>query len=125
MTVCTFAGALYPDGTGPEDKRDDSVAPGGTVLYEWTLSEQHSPIQADSNCLTRFYHSHVSPPKDIDSGLIGPLLICKKGTESPLILDVEERRSCYNLKCAISLKTLLTFWTADSVIYAKRIFFLD
>lgn len=73
-------GALYPDGTGPEDKRDDSVAPGGTVLYEWTLSEQHSPIQADSNCLTRFYHSHVSPPKDIDSGLIGPLLICKKGT---------------------------------------------
>uniref|UniRef100_A0A3Q0SH15 Hephaestin n=1 Tax=Amphilophus citrinellus TaxID=61819 RepID=A0A3Q0SH15_AMPCI len=73
-------GALYPDGTGPELKRDDSVAPGQTVTYEWTLAESHSPTSLDSNCMTRFYHSHISPPKDINSGLIGPLIVCKRGT---------------------------------------------
>ncbi|XP_034386087.1 ceruloplasmin-like [Cyclopterus lumpus] len=73
-------GALYPDGTGPDLKRDDSVAPGTAVTYEWTLPESHSPTSEDSNCLTRFYHSHVSAPKDINSGLIGPLIVCKRGT---------------------------------------------
>ncbi|MED6242927.1 hypothetical protein ATANTOWER_012131, partial [Ataeniobius toweri] len=81
-------GALYPDGTGPELKRDDAVAPGATVMYEWTLPESHSPTAEDSNCLTRFYHSHVRPPKDINSGLLGPLLICKRGT-----LDVHGDRA--------------------------------
>ncbi|XP_060933468.1 ceruloplasmin [Limanda limanda] len=73
-------GALYPDGTGPQLKRDDSVAPGAHMTYEWTLSENHSPTRDDSSCLTRFYHSHVRAPKDINSGLIGPLIICKAGT---------------------------------------------
>uniref|UniRef100_A0A3B5B2E7 Hephaestin n=1 Tax=Stegastes partitus TaxID=144197 RepID=A0A3B5B2E7_9TELE len=81
-------GALYPDGTGPDLKRDDSVAPGRTVIYEWSLPESHSPASQDSNCLTRFYHSHVSPPKDINSGLIGPLIVCKRGT-----LDLHGDRS--------------------------------
>ncbi|KAF7654103.1 hypothetical protein LDENG_00073910 [Lucifuga dentata] len=81
-------GALYPDGTGPELKRDDLVAPGGTVRYVWTLPESHSPTTEDSNCLTRFYHSHVNPPKDIATGLIGPLIICKRGT-----LDLHGDRS--------------------------------
>lgn len=73
-------GALYPDGTPPEQKRDDSVAPSTTVIYEWTLPESHGPTLEDSNCMTRFYHSHVVPVKDIYSGLIGPLLVCKRGT---------------------------------------------
>uniref|UniRef100_A0AAQ5XIC1 ferroxidase n=1 Tax=Amphiprion ocellaris TaxID=80972 RepID=A0AAQ5XIC1_AMPOC len=81
-------GALYPDNTGPELKRDDSVAPGRTVIYEWSLPESHSPTSQDSNCMTRFYHSHVSPPRDINSGLIGPLIVCKKGT-----LDLHGDRS--------------------------------
>ncbi|XP_056233645.1 ceruloplasmin [Seriola aureovittata] len=81
-------GALYPDGTSPELKRDDSVAPGATVTYEWTLPESHSPTSEDRNCMTRFYHSHVSPPKDINTGLIGPLIVCKRGT-----LDLHGDRS--------------------------------
>lgn len=74
------AGALYPDGTAADEKRDDAVQPGATLRYEWTLPEDHSPTLEESNCLTRFYHSHVSAPKDINSGLIGPLLICKTST---------------------------------------------
>lgn len=75
------AGALYPDGTSAGEKRDDAVPPGVTLTYEWTLPDDHSPTSEESNCLTRFYHSHVSAPKDINSGLIGPLLICKKGSQ--------------------------------------------
>uniref|UniRef100_A0A8C7XI74 Hephaestin n=1 Tax=Oryzias sinensis TaxID=183150 RepID=A0A8C7XI74_9TELE len=72
-------GALYPDGTSQLLKQDDSVPPGRTVIYEWTLPESHSPTADDNNCMTRFYHSHVNTVKDISSGLIGPLLICKRG----------------------------------------------
>ncbi|XP_061636221.1 ceruloplasmin [Phyllopteryx taeniolatus] len=73
-------GALYPDGTSPDMKGDDSVAPGTTVTYEWSLPHAHSPKPTESNCLTRFYHSHVLTPKDINSGLVGPLILCKTGT---------------------------------------------
>uniref|UniRef100_A0A3P9KBJ3 ferroxidase n=1 Tax=Oryzias latipes TaxID=8090 RepID=A0A3P9KBJ3_ORYLA len=81
-------GALYPDGTSHLLKQDDSVPPGRTVIYEWTLPESHSPTADDNNCMTRFYHSHVNTVNDISSGLIGPLLICKRGT-----LDVHGDRS--------------------------------
>ncbi|XP_068176427.1 ceruloplasmin isoform X2 [Antennarius striatus] len=73
-------GALYPDGTGPELKHDDAVAPNSMVTYEWTVPESHGPTPKDADCLTRFYHSHVNTPKDIYSGLLGPLIICKRGT---------------------------------------------
>ncbi|TNN55307.1 Hephaestin [Liparis tanakae] len=72
--------ALYPDGTGPELKRDDAVAPGAGLTYHWTVTENHGPTAEDSNCLTTFYHSHVNAPKDINSGLIGPLIVCRRGT---------------------------------------------
>ncbi|RVE55422.1 hypothetical protein OJAV_G00236480, partial [Oryzias javanicus] len=48
--------------------------------YEWILTKNHGPTSDDSNCVTRFYHSHVNTAKDISAGLVGPLLICKKGT---------------------------------------------
>lgn len=79
LYVSVSLGAFYPDGTGPDLKRDDSVAPGATMTYEWTLPESHIPTSEDSNCLTQFYHSHINTPKDINSGLIGPLIICKRG----------------------------------------------
>ncbi|XP_064186262.1 ceruloplasmin isoform X2 [Anguilla rostrata] len=73
-------GALYPDDTDKEDKHDDQVAPGKSHKYVWQLAQSHAPTKDDSNCLTRVYHSHYNAPKDIASGLIGPLIICKKDT---------------------------------------------
>lgn len=35
------------------------------------------PTAQDAQCLTRLYHSAVDVTRDIASGLIGPLLICK------------------------------------------------
>ncbi|XP_074771625.1 hephaestin isoform X1 [Athene noctua] len=72
-------GSLYPDMSPQDQKKDDAVFPGGNYTYTWTVPEDHSPTADDPNCLTWIYHSHVDAPKDIASGLIGPLLTCKKG----------------------------------------------
>nr|XP_027791605.1 hephaestin isoform X9 [Marmota flaviventris] len=73
-------GSLYPDGSSGLLKADDSVPPGGSHTYNWTIPEGHAPTSADPACLTWIYHSHVDAPRDIATGLIGPLVTCKKGT---------------------------------------------
>ncbi|XP_062950422.1 ferroxidase HEPHL1 [Cynocephalus volans] len=72
-------GALYPDGTSGKNKNDDMVPPGKNYTYVWPVREEYAPTSADANCLTWVYHSHIDAPKDICSGLIGPLLVCKQG----------------------------------------------
>nr|XP_020454110.1 hephaestin-like protein 1 isoform X2 [Monopterus albus] len=72
-------GALYPDGTSGILKKDDSVPPGGSYTYRWEVRPEFAPTDDDASCLTWIYHSHVDAPKDIASGLIGPVLTCKKG----------------------------------------------
>ena len=74
-------GALYPDGTSGNLKRDDSVPPGGSYTYRWEVKPEFAPTDDDANCLTWVYHSHLDAPKDIASGLIGALLTCKKGNK--------------------------------------------
>ncbi|XP_036129479.1 coagulation factor V isoform X1 [Molossus molossus] len=73
-------GASYPDHTFPMEKMDDTVAPGHEYTYEWTVGEDSGPTQDDPPCLTHLYYSYDDLVQDFNSGLIGPLLICKKGT---------------------------------------------
>ncbi|XP_055986016.1 hephaestin [Sorex fumeus] len=73
-------GSLYPDGTSGHLKADDYVLPGDSHIYNWTVPEGHAPTDADPACLTWIYHSHVDAPRDIATGLIGPLVTCKRGT---------------------------------------------
>lgn len=54
-----------------------AVQPGETYTYVWRVIEEDEPLNSDSRCLTRMYHSAVNTPRDIASGLVGPLLICK------------------------------------------------
>ncbi|XP_028650392.1 ceruloplasmin [Erpetoichthys calabaricus] len=72
-------GAFYPDNTTNEQKQDDHIYPGQNFTYTWEVSESHAPTTDDDNCMTWIYHSHIDAPKDISSGLIGPLITCKKG----------------------------------------------
>lgn len=53
------------------------VQPGETHTYVWKVVEEDEPLDSDPRCLTRLYHSAVDTPRDIASGLIGPMLICK------------------------------------------------
>uniref|UniRef100_A0A6I8PKZ5 ferroxidase n=1 Tax=Ornithorhynchus anatinus TaxID=9258 RepID=A0A6I8PKZ5_ORNAN len=73
-------GALYPDNTTGLQKKDDRINPGERYTYRWTVPKEQGPASGDNNCVTRIYHSHINTVKDVASGLIGPLLTCKKGT---------------------------------------------
>ncbi|XP_033843090.1 coagulation factor V [Periophthalmus magnuspinnatus] len=66
-------GVNYPAG----GNQSHGVQPGETHTYQWHVIEEDEPLNEDSRCLTRMYHSAVDTPRDIASGLIGPMLICK------------------------------------------------
>lgn len=84
----TFLGAIYPDNTTDFQKADDKVLPGQQYTYILSASEEQRPGEGDGDCVTRIYHSHIDAPKDIASGLIGPLILCKKGIFSHLFTSI-------------------------------------
>ncbi|XP_064906002.1 coagulation factor V isoform X1 [Columba livia] len=73
-------GCLYDDRTSSVEKRDDAVLPGQVYTYVWDITEEVGPREADLPCLTYAYYSHENMAMDFNSGLIGALLICKKGS---------------------------------------------
>ncbi|KAM8975284.1 ferroxidase HEPHL1 [Pelodytes ibericus] len=70
-------GAPYADGSV---KDGSHVGPGETFTYTWEVPESNGPTPSDPNCLTYLYYSAVDPAKDTNSGLVGPLLVCKKSS---------------------------------------------
>ncbi len=83
ISVFTFSkqneGALYLDNTTSKD--DDAVPPGQTYTYTWRVPKTAGPSETDNECITWTYYSHVNPTKDTNSGLVGPLIICRKASE--------------------------------------------
>ncbi|XP_069892719.1 ceruloplasmin-like [Dipodomys merriami] len=73
-------GAIYPDNTTGTLQADDRVRPGGQYTYVLHTNKEQSPGEGDGDCVTRIYHSHIDAPRDIASGLIGPLILCKTGS---------------------------------------------
>lgn len=56
------------------------VPPNETFGYVWKLTSDDGPLEGDPQCLTQLYQSTVSPERDLASGLVGTLLICKRGS---------------------------------------------
>ncbi|KFV97276.1 Coagulation factor V, partial [Eurypyga helias] len=73
-------GSRYDDKTSSAEKQDDAVFPGQVYTYVWDITEEIGPRGADLPCLTYAYYSHENMAVDFNSGLIGPLLICKQGS---------------------------------------------
>ncbi|KAM8909589.1 coagulation factor VIII isoform 2-T2 [Spinachia spinachia] len=71
-------GAGYDDSTAGHEKEDDAVSPGGYYEYVWDISPKDGPTTSDPECLTYSYSSQVDTVRDLNSGLIGALLICQK-----------------------------------------------
>ena len=67
-----------PDPMHPESF-DGVAAPGATVNYSWKVPTRAGPGPADGSSLIWPYHSHVDEPRDINSGLVGAILITAKG----------------------------------------------
>ncbi|XP_061212691.1 coagulation factor VIII [Neopsephotus bourkii] len=73
-------GAGYEDETSQPEKQGDRVDPGKTHTYVWEIPQNQGPTDGDSSCLTHSYSSNTDSVKDINSGLIGALLVCRPGT---------------------------------------------
>lgn len=58
-------------------KAGASVAPGKRFTYHWRVTE--GPSDSDPPCISYLYYSSVDPVRDTNSGLIGPIQVCKKG----------------------------------------------
>ena len=72
-------GAPYGDGTSGADKLDDGVPPGGTHVYVWQVRERAGPGPGDGSSVMWMYHSHTDEIRDVNSGLLGVILITARG----------------------------------------------
>ena len=76
-------GALYADGTSDADKADDAVPPGGTHTYLWPVPERAGPGPGDRSSVMWMYHSHTDEVKDVNTGLMGPIIVAARGRARP------------------------------------------
>jgi hypothetical protein len=61
------------------DSDDAPVQPGATHVYSWAVPPQVGPGPDDHGSVLWLYHSHTGQDTDGDAGLIGPMLIYKRG----------------------------------------------
>ncbi|XP_003978693.3 LOW QUALITY PROTEIN: hephaestin-like protein 1 [Takifugu rubripes] len=77
--------SIQPHGLFYESLNEDEVSsqgsdigPGKTFTYTWQVKDGPSP--SDPSCIPYLYFSATDPVADTNSGLMGPLLVCKKGS---------------------------------------------
>jgi len=61
------------------DSDDAPVQPGATHVYSWAVPPQVGPGPDDHGSVLWLYHSRTGHDSDGDAGLIGPMLIYKRG----------------------------------------------
>ncbi|XP_056419522.1 ceruloplasmin-like [Hyla sarda] len=71
--------SIYAHGVKTEENDVTPTEPGMVQTYVWDVVERSGPYKQEKYCLTWAYYSTVDRVKDIYSGLIGPLVVCKKG----------------------------------------------
>ena len=55
------------------------VAPGASFVYTWKADAGSGPGVAGPSSVVWWYHSHVNETADINAGLLGPIIITRKG----------------------------------------------
>ncbi|XP_059142420.1 hephaestin-like [Physella acuta] len=66
--------------SGMDYGRATRVKPGQTVTYEWGIPERSGPGPNDPNCVPWLYYSAVEAVRDVNSGLVGVMVVCRRGT---------------------------------------------
>lgn len=72
-------GAQYDDGTGQRF----AVQPGATHTYTWPVPERAGPSHGEGSSIVWMYHSHIEEERDVNAGLVGPLLVTARGKARP------------------------------------------
>ncbi|XP_048258570.1 hephaestin-like protein [Haliotis rufescens] len=84
------------EGTAYNNGPDGGVQPGKTRVYTWYVPERAGPGSSDPNCIPWLYTSGIESTKDTYAGLIGTIVICRKG-----ILDSNNTRTDVNREFAL------------------------
>ncbi len=72
-------GAAGASALGSGDRDDEAVPPGGTRVYTWAIPAQAGPGADDHGSVLWLYHSHTETSSGGDAGLIGPMIVYKRG----------------------------------------------
>ncbi len=79
-------GAYYSVQAGqPPDStnKGNEVLHGQEFTYTWGVPERAGPGPNDPSSILWMYHSHFNETRDINSGLLGPIIISRKGSTRP------------------------------------------
>ncbi len=71
-------GSMYADGMD-HPEANGLVPAGKKHLYTWLVREEAGPGASEGSSKVWLYHSHNFEPKDVNAGLIGPIVITRKG----------------------------------------------
>jgi FtsP/CotA-like multicopper oxidase with cupredoxin domain len=86
-------GASYNDGSPAVAKKDDVVPPGGTHAYFWGVPERAGPgLHEGVTSVAWMYHGHFVESKDMNTGLLGPIIVTAKGSARPSGVPVDVDR---------------------------------
>jgi len=72
-------GSVYEDGASAADKNNSVVPPGAMHTYNWQVNERAGPGPSDGSSVVWLYHSHVNEQRDVNSGLIGAIVVTARG----------------------------------------------
>ena len=59
------------------------VPPGGNFDYVWIADADSGPARGDASSLVWWYHSHVDEVAETNAGLLGPIIVTRKGDARP------------------------------------------
>lgn len=76
-------GAPYNDGTAGDAKADDRVEPGSDYTYHYDVPDRAGPGPMDPSSTMWMYHSHVDEIADTYAGLMGPVVVTRRGMAKP------------------------------------------
>lgn len=72
-------GAPGNDNKTDLEKKGDAVEPGTVQVYVWPVPERAGPGPRDPSSLVWMYHSHTDRVKDTNAGLIGSIIVTRRG----------------------------------------------
>ena len=67
----------------PNAEPEDTVQPGAMATYEWDVQELAGPQPGDPSSIAWAYSSRVSESKDVASGLLGAIIVTRRGQANP------------------------------------------
>ncbi len=76
-------GSGYNDDSGGASMEGGAVQPGATHVYTWQVPERAGPGPRDPSSVVWLYHSHTEDQKDVNSGLVGAIVVTRAGMARP------------------------------------------